>query len=380
MMMFFFFFSSRRRHTRFDCDWSSDVCSSDLAPGPGEQIVYQTIQNQADGHYHTFLTQVSGNAKQNWGDEIRLGAATTSRSLSHVAVSTQTFNGTGPYTPAFLEMRVWLNDGPIDVGGSEVSPAPQPGTLLATSRVVGPAYPGGGNSATGGLIVDFPLTNVIVPDLITVTIVNLNAQGIQDGSNPAGNNWGPFLSTGGDQLNTPAAGGPDYENSAFNTNHVGTSRTGPVVNRFTNNWFWVWTQANGAPDGEGWGHGNVSNIALDQTLYAIAAPTAANVYWDVDGANTAGAGGAGAPSGDWSGFKPNFNSNSTGTGAGMTKSRTTSADTVIFGGTTNAPGDYTVTVTGTQPAAGITVNEGNVTFAGTGTLSTGVFDVATGAT
>src|SRR2546430_14457569 len=26
-----FFFSSRRRHTRFDCDWSSDVCSSDLA-------------------------------------------------------------------------------------------------------------------------------------------------------------------------------------------------------------------------------------------------------------------------------------------------------------------------------------------------------------
>src|SRR2546430_10008764 len=29
-IIFFFFFSSRRRHTRFDCDWSSDVCSSDL--------------------------------------------------------------------------------------------------------------------------------------------------------------------------------------------------------------------------------------------------------------------------------------------------------------------------------------------------------------
>src|SRR5260370_6324604 len=26
-----FFFSSRRRHTRLKCDWSSDVCSSDLA-------------------------------------------------------------------------------------------------------------------------------------------------------------------------------------------------------------------------------------------------------------------------------------------------------------------------------------------------------------
>src|SRR5690606_39561830 len=31
-LFFFFFFSSRRRHTRFSRDWSSDVCSSDLAP------------------------------------------------------------------------------------------------------------------------------------------------------------------------------------------------------------------------------------------------------------------------------------------------------------------------------------------------------------
>src|SRR4030066_611281 len=31
VLFFFFFFSSRRRHTRFKCDWSSDVCSSDLA-------------------------------------------------------------------------------------------------------------------------------------------------------------------------------------------------------------------------------------------------------------------------------------------------------------------------------------------------------------
>src|SRR6266568_7890634 len=30
MRSWFFFFSSRRRHTRWNCDWSSDVCSSDL--------------------------------------------------------------------------------------------------------------------------------------------------------------------------------------------------------------------------------------------------------------------------------------------------------------------------------------------------------------
>src|SRR6516164_5712148 len=29
--MIFFFFSSRRRHTRWNCDWSSDVCSSDCS-------------------------------------------------------------------------------------------------------------------------------------------------------------------------------------------------------------------------------------------------------------------------------------------------------------------------------------------------------------
>src|SRR5260221_10558738 len=32
-MLSFFFFSSRRRHTRSLCDWSSDVCSSDLTSG-----------------------------------------------------------------------------------------------------------------------------------------------------------------------------------------------------------------------------------------------------------------------------------------------------------------------------------------------------------
>src|SRR2546430_6070350 len=33
-----FFFSSRRRHTRFDCDWSSDVCSSDLVRGKARSL------------------------------------------------------------------------------------------------------------------------------------------------------------------------------------------------------------------------------------------------------------------------------------------------------------------------------------------------------
>src|SRR5690242_18110430 len=35
-----FFFSSRRRHTRLTCDWSSDVCSSDLIARRDGAVVF----------------------------------------------------------------------------------------------------------------------------------------------------------------------------------------------------------------------------------------------------------------------------------------------------------------------------------------------------
>src|SRR2546430_5509227 len=47
------FFSSRRRHTRFDCDWSSDVCSSDLA-----ELLHETEQHH--GNYE------KTHGKHNW--------------------------------------------------------------------------------------------------------------------------------------------------------------------------------------------------------------------------------------------------------------------------------------------------------------------------
>src|SRR5260221_6233823 len=42
----FFFFSSRRRHTRSLCDWSSDVCSSDLL---GSEISIPNVELMIDG-------------------------------------------------------------------------------------------------------------------------------------------------------------------------------------------------------------------------------------------------------------------------------------------------------------------------------------------
>src|SRR2546430_6178213 len=59
MTVWFFFFSSRRRHTRFDCDWSSDVCSSDLDPDAVKrlfEIVYGDLKRLA----HSNLRKSSG--------------------------------------------------------------------------------------------------------------------------------------------------------------------------------------------------------------------------------------------------------------------------------------------------------------------------------
>src|SRR5438477_4267098 len=61
---FFFFFSSRRRHTRLTCDWSSDVCSSDLGEwGP----------ESADNRYEGTMTARQALAKSKNGATVRIG-------------------------------------------------------------------------------------------------------------------------------------------------------------------------------------------------------------------------------------------------------------------------------------------------------------------
>src|SRR5260370_5082152 len=47
----FFFFPSRRRHPRFKCDWSSDVCSSDLhVVGEGPALERGRALEEGPGH------------------------------------------------------------------------------------------------------------------------------------------------------------------------------------------------------------------------------------------------------------------------------------------------------------------------------------------
>src|SRR2546430_8199504 len=65
--VFFFFFSSRRRHTRFDCDWSSDVCSSDLSPWHDDRMLFgkshnlgRNYVNLPSGDFSSRLTSTLG--------------------------------------------------------------------------------------------------------------------------------------------------------------------------------------------------------------------------------------------------------------------------------------------------------------------------------
>src|SRR2546430_8651465 len=91
----FFFFSSRRRHTRFDCDWSSDVCSSDLAqdrnatnsiflegggPGLAYSLNYERIFENDFGLRVGFsYLSVSGTASSGRSEERRVGKECRSR-------------------------------------------------------------------------------------------------------------------------------------------------------------------------------------------------------------------------------------------------------------------------------------------------------------
>src|SRR6266702_7292843 len=79
-MQLLFFVSSRRRHTRWPRDWSSDVCSSDLASPPADHhslallcgpaakllhVSFETLDLESVGQGHQYLRAAGWN--HYWG-------------------------------------------------------------------------------------------------------------------------------------------------------------------------------------------------------------------------------------------------------------------------------------------------------------------------
>src|SRR5688572_32089650 len=76
-LVLFFFFSSRRRHTRFDCDWSSDVCSSDLNLEPDHLDRHGSFDAYAAAKLRVFENQELGDVARS--EERRVGKECRSR-------------------------------------------------------------------------------------------------------------------------------------------------------------------------------------------------------------------------------------------------------------------------------------------------------------
>jgi hypothetical protein len=262
---------------------------------PGEQIVYQTLQGPynetTNPNYRVSFSQITGNAYTELGDEIRLGAGTTStRFLTNVAIGTQTFKNpdTLEYQPAFLELSIYQNDGPPDPSGDSFIDAaphdnPRPGTLIARTRISGPRYPAGGvgrsDANVDDFVINFPFNNIALPEQFSFALVNLDSNGNPDvtyGVNPPPNpngwqapsqRFGLWHSRGSTTNTIPGSGGPDYNNTGFNLNTVGTSRTGAPPYTLTSSGHWTWTEYNGL-----WESRRDNNEVVDATIYASNVP------------------------------------------------------------------------------------------------------------
>src|SRR5260370_29636529 len=86
-----FFFSSRRRHTRFKCDWSSDVCSSDLKVQTPKTMVTKRIKSEFntwlsdEGHQcegHGFLAYIRNDSASSSVIDCKHARITTSETAA----------------------------------------------------------------------------------------------------------------------------------------------------------------------------------------------------------------------------------------------------------------------------------------------------------
>src|SRR5690625_7893381 len=75
-----FFFSSRRRHTRWPRDWSSDVCSSDLAYEGWKQEITEGLaaaheEAPLDGFFYDIHGAMSVDGMEDAEGDLKIGRA-----------------------------------------------------------------------------------------------------------------------------------------------------------------------------------------------------------------------------------------------------------------------------------------------------------------
>src|SRR5438477_6853342 len=86
-LFLFFFFSSRRRHTRLTCDWSSDVCSSDLYVTLGTDGFGRSDSRAAlRRHFEVDRNYIAVAALKALADEARVDRATVIRAIEALGV------------------------------------------------------------------------------------------------------------------------------------------------------------------------------------------------------------------------------------------------------------------------------------------------------
>jgi fibronectin-binding autotransporter adhesin len=126
----------------------------------------------------------------------------------------------------------------------------------------------------------------------------------------------------------------------------------------------------------GWGFSGMKKALLALALLSLIGRIGlADLYWDSN-ADTPGAGTT--PNGTW-GTDTFWSADPAGAAA---TAGWTSGETAVFSAGTDATGAYTVTISGTQTAAGIRVEEGSVIIAGAGAaaLGTGTVTLSSGTT
>src|SRR3978361_1640066 len=109
-IFFFFFFSSRRRHTRWNCDWSSDVCSSDLLGANSVAGVTPECQAQNKAGFETW----SVGYYNEWGG-VAFGKAIPKSGVPQVATYMGTRVPAGlPFPPGTVVVKFLTTSAPAE--------------------------------------------------------------------------------------------------------------------------------------------------------------------------------------------------------------------------------------------------------------------------